>query len=555
MATTSGSTASVSLTTAFIDLSTFDEIECWLYGGKSVNRFRKVIRKSAWFTVIAAQLNRCGTTGDFDLEMQSMFSRAGDYIRDVWLRAELPEVQARPGWQVRWTRNIGHNLIQEAYLQFNDLTVNKLTSFHLDFLRAFLIPEGKMNGYDNMIGNIPILTNPYAEYSGLANEAITATGGVKLPRHPLNIPLPFYFTRDPHDAIIQAACPFNDIRVTIKFRAWRDLLIVDRINTDQDVRSGKSMTEPAAGQSQMEDALMSTNLHLAGVQVWAHYVVIPNGDREKVGEEDNIDTVIEQVQTIPISQMSPLSQPQRGVDLRFAHSIRALFFAMRNTTIPSEFSNYSTHVPIGFPTVPGIAFRPIGSTDPIARAILSYENVDRVNMPADYYTMVAPYYSAVRIPSETGYHLLSYANRLAGFGTGEALQPDGSTNFARLASVNLNVECSQTCIRQASAVSQLPANTPLWDPDYHTTPATFDLIITASSLSILRFSAGSAGSAVIFSRMNAYHRHIVPGPVGWFSPFESYFFMFVHLLTHDGLRKNKPIFIHHATRGPCRCHL
>jgi hypothetical protein len=58
MATALGSTATVSLTTAFIDLSTFDEIECWLYGGKSVNRFRKVIRKSAWFTVIAAQCNR-----------------------------------------------------------------------------------------------------------------------------------------------------------------------------------------------------------------------------------------------------------------------------------------------------------------------------------------------------------------------------------------------------------------------------------------------------------------------------------------------------------------
>ena len=75
MATALGSTATVSLTTAFIDLSTFDEIECWLYGGKSVNRFRKVIRKSAWFTVIAAQLNRCGTTGDFNTEMQAMFSR------------------------------------------------------------------------------------------------------------------------------------------------------------------------------------------------------------------------------------------------------------------------------------------------------------------------------------------------------------------------------------------------------------------------------------------------------------------------------------------------
>jgi hypothetical protein len=495
--TSVGSTASVSLTTAFIDLSTFDEIECFLYGGKSVNRFRKVIRKSAWFTVIAAQLNKCGTTGDFDLEMQAMFSRAGDYIRDVWLRVELPEVQTVAGFQARWTRNIGHNLIQEAYLQFNDLTVNKLTSFHLDFLMAFLIPEGKINGYNNMIGNIPILTDPYTEYGGLAANAISSTASVRLPKHPLNIPLPFYFTRDPHDAIIQAACPFNDVRVTIKFRAWRDLLIVDEIKAPPQgtPSAGFRMTLPASQQDRIEDKLVSKNLHLSNVQVWAHYVVIPNGDREKVGEEADIDTVIEQVQTIPISQVSPVSQSQKSVDLRFAHSIRALFFAMRNTTIAAEFSNYTTHVPMGFVNSPGIAFRPIGTADPIARAILSYENVDRVNMPSDYFTMVSPYYSAVRMPEQTGYHLLSYANKLAGFGTGDSLQPDGSTNFARLASVNLNVECSSTCIAQATAVSEMPANTPSWDPQFRTVQAKFDLIITASSMSILRFSAGSAGTA------------------------------------------------------------
>ena len=493
MASTTTSTATVSLTTAFIDLSTFDEIECWLYGGKSINRFRKVIRKSAWFTVIAAQLNRCGTTGDFDLEMQAMFSRAGDYIRDVWVRTELPEVRSREGFQARWTRNIGHNLIFEAYLHFNDLTVNKLTSYHLDFLAAFLIPEGKVNGYNNMIGNIPVLTNPYEEFANTG--AISATSNVALPRWPLNIPLPFYFTRDPHDAIIQAACPFNDVRITIKFRNWRELLIVDKIS----VTNNGIVTEAAGGNSNLDVSLENTNLHLQNVQVWAHYAVIPNGDREKIGEEADIDTIIEQVQTIPITQIAPTAQPQRGVDLRFAHSIRALFFAMRNTTVPSEFSNYSTHIPMGVQGAAGIIFRPVGSSDPIARAILSYENVDRVNMPSDYYTMVAPYYSATRIPDQTGYHLLSYANRLAGYGTGESLQPDGSTNFARLASVNLNVECSTICVSQATPITDtpLPSTLQRWDPAYRNVQAKFDLIITASSLSILRFSAGSAGFPVL----------------------------------------------------------
>lgn len=492
------SSASVSLTTAFVDLSTYDEIECWLYGGKSVNRFRKLIRKAAWFTVIAAQLNRCGTTGNFGTEMQAMFSRAGDYIRDVWIRAELPEVRPRPGYQARWTRNIGHNLIEEAYLQFNDLTVNKLTSFHMDFLSAFLIPEGKINGYNNMIGNIPPLTDPYEEYAGFDSAIVggvpISEGGnarsVNLPRYALNIPLPFYFTRDHHDAIIQAACPFNDVRLTIKFRAWEDLLIFDRIqvpNTTTNtpyVTTGRTDIQPAV-------ALYDTNLQLGNVQVWAHYAVIPNGDREKLSEEADIDTIIEQVQTIPPTTFNPVNQRQRGIDLRFAHSIRAIFFALRNTTLKNEWSNYSTHIPRGEFSTAGVIFRPVGSTDPISRAVLTYENVDRVNMPADYFTLVAPYYTAVRIPKEIGYHLLSYCNELG------TLQPDGSTNYARLASVNLNIEASDTAVAQATAVANMPANTPQWDPQYRTNEARFDIIITASSLSILRFSAGSAGFPVL----------------------------------------------------------
>lgn len=505
----SGSTATVSLTTAFIDLSTYDEIECWLYGGKSVNKFRKVIRKSAWFTVIAAQLNRCGTVGDFGTEMQAMFSRAGDYIRDVWLRVELPEIRTTAPFQARWTKNIGHNLIEEAYLHFNDLAVNKLTSFHLDFLHAFMTPPGKENGYQNMIGNISPLVNPYAEYYGLdAIRGGDGAGGtvpaqvVPLPRSVLNIPLPFYFTHDPSDSIIQAACPFNDVRVTIKFRNWEDLLIFDKVGTTIDMTVGETGVLKVGRQAGSNGALVTPQEalepglipRLLCPQVWAHYAVIPNGDREKIGEESDIDVVISQVQTIPPVSYNPASQGSRGVDLRFAHSIRAIFFAMRNSTLRNEWSNYSTHVPRGGgarENEPALNMKPVGSGNPIERAVLTYENVDRVNMSADYYTLVAPWYSAVSIPHDTGYHLLSYANRL------DCLQPDGSTNFARLASVNLNIFPTLLAQAQSAATPASFATLNQWSPEWKLEPARFDIIITASSISILRFSSGSAGFPIL----------------------------------------------------------
>ena len=163
------------------------------------------------------------------------------------------------------------------------------------------------------------------------------------------------------------------MRLTIKFRAWQDLLIVDRIMPPGAPTDPPHATVvPTVTTTDWDVALINTNLHLGSCQVWAHYAVIPNGDREKIREEADIDTIIEQVQTIPATAFNPSNQRQRGVDLRFAHSIRAIFFAMRNTTIRNEWSNYSTHVPRGvIGPEPGLIFRPVGSTNPVARAVLT----------------------------------------------------------------------------------------------------------------------------------------------------------------------------------------
>lgn len=499
--------STVSLTTAFIDLSTYDEIESFLYGGRSINKFRKVIRRSAWFTVIAAQLNKVGTVGDFDSEMQAMFSRAGDYIRDCWLRVEIPKIESNDGYQARWCKKLGHNLIEEAFLQFNDLTVNKITSYHMDFVNAFMGTPGKQDAYDEMIGNLQPFYNPHAHYSGIIGLQGSTAGVAKsapLPAGVLNIPLPFYFCRDPSDSIVQAACPFNDIKVTIKFRSWRDLLMIDKL---QGTREGGDFNVRMIREPDWNAALRSTNIKFQKCEVWAHYAVIPNGDREKISEEQDIDTIVEQIHHIPPTNFNAASDRSKGIDLRFSSSVRALFFALRNTGVKNDWSNYGTH-----------SLRPDRNNhninygymhdNPVARAVLTYENVDRVNMQSDYFTHVAPYYTATTVPNEPGYHLLPYCNNLG------VLQPDGSTNFARLASVNLNLEVTNAAQIQAKGIANTGAEH--WDDNHvyeqtdtnalagnpreyeeYVSSSKYEVIITASSLSILRMTSGSAGFPVL----------------------------------------------------------
>ena len=57
-----------------------------MYGGKARNLFRRTIVKSAWFSVITAQMNsQGGTTVDFGSEYQAVFSRTADYILNCML--------------------------------------------------------------------------------------------------------------------------------------------------------------------------------------------------------------------------------------------------------------------------------------------------------------------------------------------------------------------------------------------------------------------------------------------------------------------------------------
>ena len=97
------------------------------------------------------------------------FPEAGDYLLQTWLRIGLPEVRALNGGQdarynIRWTRNFMHNLIQDCCITFNDLVAARFDNHHLDFWAAFTVPASKQCAYDNMIGNTAALTGGSSDW-------------------------------------------------------------------------------------------------------------------------------------------------------------------------------------------------------------------------------------------------------------------------------------------------------------------------------------------------------------------------------------------------------
>jgi hypothetical protein len=433
-------------------------------------------------------LSRAAGSPGFGQEWSVAISRAGDYMLHTWLRLTTPAVtlnypnsvtNANVGGstgRLRWTRNFMHNIIRECSITFNDLIAARFDNYHLDFWAAFTVPPGKRNGYNNMIGNIDELVQPHTPLNRIS--PVT-----------LNLPLPFFYSRDSGVALPTAALPYNEMRINFYFRDWTELLILENEGiTTADRRIPIATTD-----------LVATPV-LSNAQVWANYAIVSNDERKRMACAPR-DILIEQVQTAPRQSYTPATNPQQSFDIRFSHAIKVLFFAVRNSTWKCEHSIYHTSSPYWTGSVGGsgatgsgglINFTPAnGSTDPIRQTSLIYENTNRLAaMGSDYFSLINPWYHAPVIPRETGYHSYSYSLDFM------SLDPMGSTNYGKLTNVSIVPEAS---IVAQNAANANPSASPI---SYDKTTGMnytqrYEFIVTAVNNNIIRVSGGALGFPVL----------------------------------------------------------
>jgi hypothetical protein len=458
---------SSNVTSGFIDLATFDEVEKYLYGGPDATAyFVRETRKSTWFTQVPVVLSRASGTPAFNQDWSVSISRAGDYLLQSWLRLTTPTVTlttsagASGTKSIRWTRNFMHNIIQECNITFNDLVAARFDNYHLDFWAAFTVPASKRNGYDNMVGNISDMIEPHAPT-------------VAIPAQTLNLPLPFFFGRDSGVALPTAALPYNEMRINFTFRDWNQLLIIS--TNDESTNS----VQPSADGSQLVGGIPT----LGNCQVWANYAIVSNDERKRMACAPR-DILVEQVQTAPRQSFTPATNAAQSFDIRFSHAIKVLFFAVRNTTCKSEWSNYSTASPTVKDLGGGelaISFYPTsGAADPVLQTSLIYENTNRLSqMGSDYFSLVNPWFHAPTIPDLIGFHSYSYSLDFM------TLDPMGSTNFGKLTNVSIVPEASSMAVTAASG------NTTTGSGMYYA--QTFEFITTCINNNIIRVSGGALG--------------------------------------------------------------
>jgi len=346
---------------------------------------------------------------------------------------------------------------------FNDMAEMRLDNYFLDFWSQFSIPAGKRNGYNNMIGTFDDLIT-YSSASGTTIPAVT-----------LNLPLPLCHCRDTGVALPTAALPYNDMKIQFNFRDISNLLILDNISTG--VSTYALASDISGGYPQ-----------IGNVDVWAEYAIVSNTERAKMGSAPR-DILIEQVQTVPPTTFNATNSFV-STDIRLSHAIKALFFGVRNKTNPAEWSNYTAASPVA--AASGAQFSPAFAVDPILSVSLLYENTQRLsNMGADYFSLIAPWYAAVSIPNETGYHFYPYTLDLM------SVNPMGSTNYGKLANVSLQLTPSTTAATAQGTAGTLAAPNATYVASGAGLAQVYETVIVALNHNVVRVAGGTLGFPII----------------------------------------------------------
>lgn len=464
---------SVTPAIAFVDLATFSEIESYLYGGcLAVTYFVRSVKKANWFSFVPVTLRHVSGTANFGEEFSASVNRSGDYVLNVWLRVQVPQLRiaATAGTDmdtigIRWTHNFMHNLVQNANITFNELTVQSFDSFWFDVNNYFSTDASKRVGYDTMIGEIDAMTGfvyPLNADGTLSGEVL-GTGGY------FNLPLPFWFASDSGVALPVAALPFNDIKINYTLRDWEQLLVVDP-------GAGSALTTRELILGAIETTT-GVAPRLLSVETRAHYAVIHNDERVLMGKCAR-DIMIYQVQNLE-GTFDALAI-SNDYDIRFSHSIIFLAWAARNTTIDGELSVYT--VLNADNTVDPLD---VNGFDPIAESTIIYENSQRVHAGSDYYSLVVPWYFTPAIPDVSGLHGYSYSLNAW------SLDPMGSTNYSKLANVSINVVPSDAATDDAETQPEIGTIVP------EGTTRSYRFLLRAKNWNVVRISGGSLGLPVL----------------------------------------------------------
>jgi hypothetical protein len=340
------------------------------------------------------------------------YGSCGDYVEDCAANACALGGGCDNEPFAYWTNAIGQAIVKMAVLIIGTQTIDTLYSDFLFMWEELAGKPGKR--LTEMIGK------RYCREDLIIDSQATRT---------LYVPLPFYFTQTPGNALPMVAIMFSGAQITVQFEQLQNLIIVSGPDVLVVKCNGGGPIQPTDLQAALD-----------GTQVFLDIL-----ERDRFAS-----TWFDQLVTQTFAQYQSVCCSSVRIPLGFAHPVIELIWAVRRQCQEqhNNWFNYS-----------GLAGR-----EPLVAAEIDFNSTARQPMrEASWYRLVQPYQFHTLIPDACIY---CYSFALYP----EEAQPSGSANFSRLESVTLILQLQDGLQKEDVTV-----------------------IIFSRSLNLLKFRDGVAG--------------------------------------------------------------
>ena len=298
---------------------------------------------------------------------------------------ELPAVRVKEKYKatvsICYPRNLGHHIIVKGELRINDDPYQALDSKYLDIWSQYYQKAGMRDLYDEMIGNIPCLTQWSSE----------------LPTYPVTTPQPWLFSRKTNTGLLLLK---SDNTVTFVFE--RRVKLTDIIRMRVKIKSKKD------GDYQYKE--IPCNLNYLEVkspdipipELWGRYYLMTDAEREWRKNNGNTYSIWYD-DIIITSSNNPVPLGSKAIiPLHSKYPVRHVFWLVQNikTIKNRNYSNYTTDI--------NDMYNGFG---PCMTAGIKYGGSDRVaELPYYHFTRSETYDFFSSAPCEPGYHVYTFSS-------------------------------------------------------------------------------------------------------------------------------------------------
>ena len=293
--------------------------DLYLTGNPQITYFKAVYRRHTNFAIEAIPQSFNGTvSATSDNNLTCIISKSADLIKDIWVEVDLSDTAGASlnannaftgGTYASWCNNTGHAFLKRSQMYIGSDYIDQHDSMWLDIWNELTDHDEK----EHLGLNKSNSKNTHLKAQNNAGLLPTCT---------LNIPLKFWFNRNPGLAIPINALTFSDVKLVLQTRDLRAL-----VNTDA------TGVTPNGGGAGAAGPILFGSWNSSKIQIYVDYIFLDGAERTRFTNKAH-EYLIEQVQYDNPLLPNTISGV-RNFRMRFSHPVKELiwvfFTSVRNT--------------------------------------------------------------------------------------------------------------------------------------------------------------------------------------------------------------------------------